>query len=129
MEQEGYQNMTGKGTARLILHWCLSTFGDVALDRKERAMRLFEEAVEVAQSVEVDKAMLGAILKRTYSRPVGDLHKEMGAVLLTTYALAALDGLDPDRLLEDEVTRVLSKPRKHWKDKHDAKVVDGTATA
>lgn len=114
--------------ANLILNWAVTTFGPVALDPVERSARIVEEAVEVAQADGVPVAMLHAIIERAYSRPKDTVAKELGGLLVTVYACAALSDLDPQLLLSGEVDRVLSKPREHWAAKHDAKMVDGTVT-
>lgn len=114
--------------AKLVLHWAHSTFGDIALNPVERTLRIVEEAVELAQADDCPKDKLHAIIERAYSRPKDEVYKEMGGLLATVYARCGLEGWDPDMVLSAEVTRILSKPRKHWADKHDAKAADGTVT-
>ncbi len=111
----------------LLLNWAKTTFGPVALDPPERAARVVEEAVEVAQCLGVSKDILHRIVDRTYARPVGDLFNELGAVLLCTYSLCALIESNPMELLFREANRVTLRNPEHWKAKHDAKVADGTA--
>ncbi len=110
----------------LILHWAVSIFGDVALDPEERAKRFAEEAIEVLQAADVDRETAHKIVDRAYDRPKDKLSKEMGAAYLTLCALAAVHGLDLEELLHNEIMRVLSKPREHWRAKHDSKVAAGT---
>jgi len=114
--------------ARLVYHWAHSTFGNVAADRRERSARIVEEACEVAQADGVDPAMLHAIIDRVYSRPADTANRELGGLLVTVFARCGIDGWDPAEILDREVARVISKPRDHWRGKHDAKVSAGTVT-
>lgn len=112
--------------SKLILHWAVSTFGDLALDPRERALRMLEEACELAQACDLTEADYQAIGKRTWSRPKDTVRKEMGGLMVTVHALGAVCDIDPDEALAAEVYRVLSKPRDHWRAKHDAKLAAGT---
>jgi NTP pyrophosphatase (non-canonical NTP hydrolase) len=87
-----------------------------------------EEAVEVAQAGDVSQEQAMAILQRTYSRPIGEINKEIGGLLVTIYAFCGLYGSDPRYLLEREVERVLAKDPEVWRKKHAEKVADGTAS-
>lgn len=113
--------------SHLILHWAKSTFGESALSPTERALRLLEEAVELAQAEGVEVAQAQQVLARTYSRPPGLPAQEAGGCFVTLLAYCATKGIDPDLALEIETMRVLAKPAKVWKDKHDEKIKDGTA--
>jgi NTP pyrophosphatase (non-canonical NTP hydrolase) len=112
--------------SKLILHWAVSTFGDLALNPRERALRMLEEACELAQACDLTEVDCQNIAKRTWSREKDTVLKEMGGLMVTVHALAAVHHIDVDTALEAEVTRVLSKPRDHWRAKHDAKVAAGT---
>lgn len=115
--------------AKLVLHWAKSVFGDVAMDPTERALRMMEEAAEVAQGVGVPLDIIQRTVARTYQRPVDDPAKEIGGLLVTVYALCGRLQLDPEFLLDTEVERILSKDPQLWRDKHNMKVKDGTSTA
>jgi NTP pyrophosphatase (non-canonical NTP hydrolase) len=115
--------------AKLVLHWAKTTFGNVAMDPIERALRMMEEAAEVAQGVGVPLDMLQRTVTRTYQRPVDDPKKEVGGLLVTVYALCARLEIDPQEALEIEVERILNKDPQLWRDKHNIKVADGTSTA
>jgi NTP pyrophosphatase (non-canonical NTP hydrolase) len=110
-----------------VLHWAVDSFGPIALNRDERAARLAEEAMEVAQAEGVPLLTLQRIAERIYSRPVGELGQEVGGLGITLYALAANCGLDLFAEIEREWRRVLSKPRDWWQRKHAEKVAAGTA--
>jgi hypothetical protein len=110
-----------------VLAWAVRSFGPIALNRDERAARMAEEAVEVAQVEGVPLDVMQRITARVYSRPVGELGQEVGGLMVGLYALAARAGVDIDAEFKREFTRVLSKPADHWARKHAEKVAAGTA--
>lgn len=110
-----------------VLQWAVNSFGAIALNRDERAARMTEEAIEVAQVEGVPLEVIQRIAARVYSRPVGELGQEIGGLMVGLYALAANSGVDPDAEFRREFDRVLSKPREHWARKHAEKVAAGTA--
>jgi len=110
-----------------VLRWAEESFGPIARNRDERAARLAEEAMEVAQAEGVPLETLKRIADRIYSRPVGELGQEVGGLGITLYALAANCGLNLFGEIEREWKRVLSKPRDWWQRKHAEKVAAGTA--
>src|SRR4051812_11277389 len=52
-----------------VLAWAVRSFGPIALNRDERAARMAEEAVEVAQVEGVPLDVMQRITARVYSRP------------------------------------------------------------
>lgn len=115
------------GTPAAVLQWAVDSFGSIALNRDERAARMAEEAIEVAQVEGVPLEVMQRITARVYSRPVGELGQEVGGLVLGLYALAANAGVDIDAEFKREFDRVLSKPRDWWTRKHAEKVAAGTA--
>lgn len=115
-------------TGKLLLDWTCSTFGDkVAQNQQERAMRLFEEAAELAQAAGVPADKSAAILARTYSRPAGAEPQEAAQVLVTLLSYCAQLGIDLEFQFEQEVNRcIANKPA--LKAKYDAKVLAGTTS-
>lgn len=71
-----------------------------ATDRAERARRLLEEALELAQAEDVDQAMAERILARVYSRPKGDPEIEGGDVGITWIAWCSSFGSAFEGLVE-----------------------------
>ncbi len=114
-------------TQKAVLKWAVDSFGPIALNRDERAARLVEEAVEVAQVEGVRAEVVQRILARVYSRPPGELGQEIGGCGITLLALAENAGIDHDTEVLREWRRVLSKPRNWWERKHAEKVAAGTA--
>lgn len=110
-----------------FLMWARETFGDVALDPRERTMRFVEEALELAHASDVDHVTLQAIIKRVWARPAGDVPKEMGQALATLELLAKATGIDADAEATKEFYRVQSIPKEEWAKRHGAKVALGIA--
>lgn len=114
-----------------VIHWTLSRFGaENLLDRKERAARLLEEALELAQAEGVDTDAAGRIYLRVYSRPAGGPVQEAAAVGLCLLAWASSAGRTATELL-GLITHVMSEleaiPVEESRAKHAAKVAAGTA--
>lgn len=116
-----------KRTQKAVLDWAVRSFGNIAKNRDERAARLAEEAIEVAQVEGVSEDMIAAIARRVYERPPGELWQEIGGVGITLEALAENVGHSLEGDTEREWQRVLSKSQEWWEKKHAAKVAAGTA--
>jgi len=110
-----------------VLEWIVASFGQHAHNRDERAARLVEEAIEIAQAAGVPLAVLRRIADRVYARPAGELRQEIGGLGITILGLAANCGIDFAAETLREWQRVLSKPQDWWQYKHAEKVAAGTA--
>jgi hypothetical protein len=110
-----------------FLQWAHETFGDIALDPQERAMRFLEEAVELAHAVGLDATTVGMITARVYSRPAGGVPREIGQALATLELLAKVVDVDADQEAYAEFARVQSIPQEEWDRRHAAKVAIGIA--
>ena len=109
------------------LQWAHETFGDVALDPYERALRFVEEAVELAQAIGLDANEVSAIIGRVYARPAGDVQREVGQCLACFETLARVLKVDSDHEATAELARVKAIPREEWARRHGAKVALGIA--
>lgn len=110
-----------------FLQWAHETFGDIALDPKERAMRFLEEAVELAHAVGVDAITSTNIVGRVYQRPAGGIPREVGQSLVTLELLAKAINVDAEREANEEFFRVQRIPKEEWARRHGAKVAIGIA--
>lgn len=106
----------------LFLAWAVNTFGQIAINRDERAARFIEEAIELVHAEELPRETLLRIVERVYSRPRGQLANEIGQAYATLECLAENVGLCADTEAEREFARVRSIPRDEWTKRHDAKV-------
>lgn len=121
-------------TARLVrtkphdaLEWTVETFGAIGLDRQERAKRLLEEAMELAQAEGVSDLVVGRLLARVYARPPGDTQREIGQAMFTLAVLAANLGMNAVEAFHEEFNRVRNIPKAEWAKRHAAKVEVGIA--
>jgi hypothetical protein len=109
-----------------LLGWVVDVFGaKIASDRDERARRLVEEAIELGQAVSIDRATVGRIADRVYSRPPGAVEQEIGGTAFTLFVLAEVLGFNAEDCLTLEYQRVRSTPRHIFTDKHVEKVEAG----
>lgn len=116
-----------KGLQKHTLVWAVESFGSAAVDPRERAARLVEEAIEVAQALGLEPDVIKTISDRVYSRPLGELEQEIGGVGITALNLDESAGIDFEAATLKEWARIQSKSRAHWQKKHDEKVEAGTA--
>lgn len=86
------------------LDFCLRCFGfSNTFNKRERAYRYAEEAMELLQAAGLTKSEVEYILSHVYSKEVGDLRKELANAQQTLLALSSAYGIH----LEDEVERDL----------------------
>lgn len=107
--------------------WVRSTFGDANLtDRTERATRVLEEAVELAQACGVGLGRCGAVMERVYGRPPGEPRLEAIGALFTVLMFCESQGVDPLAGLLAEIERVEDPAlRERIRRKHEEKVAAG----
>lgn len=110
-----------------FLAWAREMFGPVAAVRGERLMRFVEEAIELAHADEMERATLDAIANRVYSRPPGEINKEIGQAQACLEIYAENIGESADDLAELEWQRVQKIPRAEWQRRHAAKQEIGIA--
>jgi len=109
-----------------VADWVIRCWGArVLASRAERGGRLLEEALELAQAVDLPREKALAILDHVYGRPAGDPAQEAGGVGVTLLALSASLGLSADDAEAAEVARVLAKPVEHFRRRHAEKEVAG----
>lgn len=94
-------------TQRNVVKWLETAFPGSSgnMDRRTRALRLLEEAVELAQAVGITRENAFRQVEHTFSRPVGEPHQELGGVLFTALAVAASLGLDAHQVVTNESER------------------------
>lgn len=90
-------------------------------------MRFIEEAVELAHADEMERSTLDAIANRVYSRPPGEITKEIGQAQACLETYAENIGESADLLAEIEWQRVQAIPQAEWLRRHAAKQAIGIA--
>lgn len=110
------------------LEWAAATFGPIARDRRERGLRFLEEALEVAQACGVEKEVTDKLVERAYSRPPGDLDKELGQAQACLAMLSFVADADAMANAKAEFARCKVIPKAEWDKRHAAKVAIGVAS-
>lgn len=110
-----------------FLAWARSTFGPVALLRSERLLRFVEEAIELAHAEGMERETLNKVAERVYSRPAGNVGKEIGQAQACLETFAENIGLSSDAEAQREWERVREIPQDEWTRRHQAKIAVGIA--
>lgn len=103
-----------------VADWLERAFGNgvsTPLRARERALRVLEEAVELAQVEGVTPAEIARLQAYVYDRPVGDPMQEIGGVRLALLAYAVEKGLSADRAELAELAHVFAKPLQAVRDR------------
>lgn len=112
-----------KTTTKIALEWATRCFGrEHVYNFAIRALRLAEEAVELAQAYKVPKQTMLDLVETVYSRPAGNPEQELGGVMMTATVLAGAHGFDPDVFLDEELCRVLRKSEAHFAKRNQDKL-------
>lgn len=90
-----------------VLAWMLDCFGeDVTYDKRERAIRFLEEAIELTQACGMTQDQAHALVKYVYNREVGEPEQEVGGVMVTLAALCAASSIDLTAAANTELGRI-----------------------
>lgn len=93
-----------------VRSWMFACFGPlIPFDKMERNHRFLEEALELVQAAECTKEEALALVKYVYGRPKGELHQEIGGVMVTLAALADAHGADLEICADVEQRRCWDK--------------------
>jgi len=94
-----------------VLSWFKACFGDnpKKLAAKDRVHRFIEEALELAQSVDMPKEDALMLVDYVYGRPKGEVAQECGGVILTLNVLMEGYRCNTEVAAEDELLRVWGK--------------------
>lgn len=112
-----------KATTVIALDWAVRAFGaQHVYNLPIRALRLVEEAIELAQAHDVPRDTLIDLVNLLYKRPAGSAVQELGGVMLTATILAAAQGYDPQDAFLIELRRVLDKPPAHFAECNEEKI-------
>lgn len=93
-----------------IREWATSVIGlNLWTCAEERALRIVEEAIELAQACGVPQRYIQRLVERVYQRPAAHPDEEIGGLLVTVMAFCASQNLNPDYHLFNEVIRIIEK--------------------
>lgn len=97
---------------RVMFHWVARVFGiHMAVSPWERALRVAEEALELAQAATVERETIIRLVDRVFGREKGIIRQEIGGLLITILAFSETMGIDSEQCERDELERVLSLPQ------------------
>lgn len=90
--------------------WLVACFSeDFDTEEHAREARFIEEAIELFQAKGRSFDELISVAKYVYSRPVGEVHQEVGGVMTTLAALCIVSKLDMHEAGEAELARIWTK--------------------
>lgn len=72
----------------------------------ERALRLCEEALELAQALECDRAQVHKLVDYVFDRDIGNVGQEIAGTMVTLAAVATAAGVDLEEVSLAEVKRI-----------------------
>lgn len=111
-----------------ISKWVTSRFGRrCLLDPKERAMRLLEEALELAQAEDIELFDVSRLGVHVYSKPKGERWQEAAGVAVTFIAYCRARRFNLLKIADREVTRIENTDYAVSRGKHALKVHAGLA--
>jgi hypothetical protein len=76
-----------------VMLWLNEAFPrSVIYSRKQRAQRFLEESLELAQAMDLTEGEALDLVAYVYDRKVGQIHQEIGGVVITLCALGSVAG-------------------------------------
>ncbi|MEX2126941.1 MAG: hypothetical protein WD871_01690 [Xanthobacteraceae bacterium] len=113
---------------RIVLAWCEATFGaGPAADLHERASRVVEEALELAQCEGVDPDLLHELIDHVFARKPGQPWQEAGGVGVTLLAYCERRAISAEQCERAEFARAVSVPKEKTRERQSAKAAAGIA--
>jgi NTP pyrophosphatase (non-canonical NTP hydrolase) len=92
----------------------------------ERAARIVEEAVELAQAHDVPQEIINKIIERVYARPPGNPGEEAGDIQFTLFAYTETAHVDIESVLAMRLERAAAIPVEDLRERHKQKRAAGT---
>jgi NTP pyrophosphatase (non-canonical NTP hydrolase) len=124
----GKMRLSMRGLTLRVAQWVQRVLGvDCLMNPQERALRLVEEAVELAQVEGLTTAEVGRVVDRVFSRPMGEREQEVGGIGVTLLAYCYATDIDFELLTQREVERVERLDPNRIREKHLQKAIAGTA--
>ena len=114
-----------KDIQQTMREWVISRLGKRAMNRKERARRFIEEAVELVQSCGLPLSEVTPIVNFVYQKPKGRIGQEIGGVYTTLVTLAEASNCDAHICALMECDRIHSLPPEKFRNRQRQNVKDG----
>ena len=107
--------------------WVRSRFGDSNMKPIERAARLLEEAIELAQAEGMSATDAHRLTDFVYDKPAGEPKQEIGGIGVCLLAWGAATGENIWTLTRNELARIEAKSAEHFHERHKIKSDAGVA--
>ncbi len=99
--------MNERSFQRRVKDWVFACFSrEVGYDLRERCLRFTEEAIELVQSLGLEREDAHRIVDYVFDRPRGRTEQELGGVMVTLAALSTAIGFFMDAEGEVELARI-----------------------
>jgi hypothetical protein len=112
---------------RAVLQWVSDTFGQPSLTPMERAFRVLEEAVELAQAEGMARERAIDIVEYVFRKPPGTHSQEAGGLGVTLLAYCEARDLSADAEEAREFDRVMAIDPAEFRERHNRKAEAGIA--
>jgi hypothetical protein len=89
-----------------MLAWLDEVFADQGRDPEERIIRTLEEVMELAQTENVTREQMHALVDQVMDKPVGEREQELGGTLVTLSSYMAVRQLNGVDAFNKEFVRV-----------------------
>ena len=110
-----------------VAEFVRTRFGELNMDRKERAARMLEEAFEIAQAEGMTVAEVARLGNYVYSKPIGEPSQEAAGAGVALLAYCTCIGVSADAVEAAEVERIYSKPSAYFRQRQNLKAAAGVA--
>lgn len=112
----------------IAVDWAIRCFGsEHVTNRPVRALRLAEEAIELAQACGVGPVTMHRLVDVVYKRAEGESIQELGGVMITSLVMANVLGITLEEVTLIELLRCLNKPPEHFAKRNLEKIALGLA--
>lgn len=108
-----------------VSSWVVETFGETAMKPRERARRLLEEAIELAQAEGVTREEVTTFADYIYAKEPGDPEQELGGVSFTLLAYAQSRHMSADYVEVRAIQDAFDKSAEHWHGRQQTKIDAG----
>lgn len=96
-----------------VAKWAEACFGkEISSNKVERNHRFLEEALELVQSLNCTKKEAHQLVDYVFDRDVGEVHQELGGVMVTLATLSNANGLNMQEDANIELARIWTKIEK-----------------
>lgn len=111
---------------QLVADWVERTFGHAtATHPVERALRVLEEALELAQAVDVPFSLVEKLTLTVFARDPGEPFQEVGGIAITLLAFCSALSIDSEQAEFAELRRILAKDGEHFRRRQREKISVG----